>query len=81
MKARPLVLHPFVFAQTREGTQLQLQIAFVAPRGPATAQVVTEMLEEASADVRDELAASYGVHAVLSEHSLGSTIVLRRRRR
>jgi zinc protease len=69
-------LDPFVFAQTREGTQLQIRAAFAAPADPATARVVAEMLDEASADVRDELAASYGVHAALVEQRLGSRILL-----
>ena len=69
-------LQPLAFAQPREGAQLEIQIAFAAPANPAAASVITEMLDEASADVRDELAATYGVHASLVEHRLGSTIVL-----
>lgn len=69
-------LAPLAFTQVRAGAQLTIQIAFTAPEDPAIACVVAEMLDEASADVRDELAASYGVHAALLEHRLGSTIVL-----
>jgi len=72
----PIELTPLAFTQTRDYAQLQIQIAFPAPRDPATARVVTEMIDEASADVRDELAASYGVHAVLVQQRLGSTIAL-----
>ncbi len=72
----PAVLTPLAFSQVTTEAQVTLRIGFPAPRDHATALILAEMLDEASGDVRARLAASYGVHAQLVEHRLGSTIEL-----
>lgn len=72
----PIGFQALAFAQPTDDSQITLRIAFRAPADRTTALIVVEMLDETSADVRNELAASYGVHAHLTEHRLGATVEL-----
>jgi zinc protease len=67
-------LRPLGFAQVRDTDALAVRIAFPAARDRAASLVIAEMLDEAVANVRQELAASYGVHARFVEHRLASSI-------
>jgi zinc protease len=72
--ARP---EPFAFAQPRTTSQVAFRAALpVAAPDRAAALVATEMLATALADVREQLAASYGVSASLSESRAGMAIVM-----
>ncbi|MDB4953050.1 MAG: Peptidase, family [Myxococcales bacterium] len=74
---RPAVLRAMAFAQTRDTAQVSVNIAFSAPPAARIASLVaTEMIDEAVADIREQLAASYGIHARLHEARLASTIEL-----
>jgi zinc protease len=71
-------LRPLAFAQNQPGSQLAVQIAFAAPTTDEVAlRVVVEMLEGAIADVREQIAASYGLRARLVQRRSSTTIDLR----
>ncbi|MEJ7596290.1 MAG: insulinase family protein [Kofleriaceae bacterium] len=77
-REREATLRPLAFAQRQAGAQLAVHIGFAAPSGDHAARaVVVEMLEGAIADVREQLAASYGLHASLVTRRLLTTIELR----
>lgn len=70
----PAALQPFAFAEVEGGPLLGLHVALPAGPDRAAALVATEMLSEAIADVREQLAASYGLRAQLVERRLSRFI-------
>jgi len=72
----PAAPRPFAFSQARANENLDLHIAFPTRAPEPAALVVTEMLGRAIRDVREELAASYGVSATLVETRAGTSIVI-----
>ncbi len=65
------------FAQPSRVAQVSLVAAFALPGDDAVAeQLVTEMVREAIADVREQLAASYGLSAVLIRRRLSTRLEL-----
>lgn len=76
-RAPPARLQHFPFAKVTAGPQVTMRIAFsTAGKNRATAVVVAEMITQTIADVRDHLAASYGLHARLVESRLSTAIVI-----
>ncbi|NVB78802.1 MAG: insulinase family protein [Kofleriaceae bacterium] len=70
-------LQPLAFAQKDDRSQIDVDLAFAAPGGDDVAlAIVAEMLDEVIADVREQLAASYGLDATLVQRRLSSTIQL-----
>lgn len=70
-------LRPFAFAEERAGAQVTLRIALApATDDEPTLEIVADMIEQAMADVREALAASYGLRATVSYRRLGTTIEL-----
>ena len=77
-RTEPATLRPLAFAQNQPGSQLAVQIAFAAPTTDEVAlRVVVEMLEGAISDVREQIAASYGLRARLVQRRSSTTIDLR----
>ena len=68
-RARRAEPRALAFAQRADQTQLSIQLAFALPGDDSVAEdLVTEMVSEAIADIREQLAASYGLHAVVVRH-------------
>ena len=75
--ARRARLRPLALAQAEDSSQVEVSIAFpVDPDARVPGRIAAQMIEEALADVREELAASYGLHARLVEKRLSMTIAV-----
>jgi predicted Zn-dependent peptidase len=68
---------PFGFALAEDKPEISVAIAIpVDPDARVADELAAEMLQEAISDVREELAASYGLHAYLEETAASTSIVL-----
>lgn len=72
----PARMMPLAYGAPMSSSLLELRIAMPAGRDRAAALVATEMVKEAIADVREQLAASYGLQATLDEHRLSSLVAI-----
>jgi predicted Zn-dependent peptidase len=72
---RDATLRPLAFAQKQASSQITVQIAFEAPTThDATLRVLVEMIEGAIADVREQIAASYGLQVIAVRRRALTTI-------
>jgi zinc protease len=71
---RRATLQALAFAQPTDAQQLELQIALPGARDHEASLLATAMIEESIADIREQLAATYGLHAQFVERRLSSTI-------
>ena len=68
-------LRPLALAQASNSSQVAVSIAFpVDPGARVPGRIAAQMIDEALSDVREELAASYGLDAQLVETRLSTTI-------
>jgi zinc protease len=66
---------PLAFAQYRDGAQVSLELAFALPMDHESANdLLGELVNTAIADVREQLAASYGLHAFLVRDRLATRL-------
>jgi predicted Zn-dependent peptidase len=72
--ARP---EPFAYAQARATSQIAFRAAVpIAARDRVAGLVAADMLATALSDVREQLAASYGVSAALAESRAGTSLAI-----
>jgi len=77
VRAVPAQPAPLAFAQSRATSQITFRIAFpLVGIDRARALVIAEMVSQAADDVRESLAASYGVSAKLDETRSGTAVIV-----
>jgi zinc protease len=69
-------IHPIALAKYDDTTQVDVRVVIPLAAKRPDALIAAEMIDMTIADVRHQLAASYGLHAKLDENRLATTIVI-----